>query len=263
MRQIARNLWVLLVIVGWTFACFPFALVSMIVTLDPGASIWWARRIWAPVLLWSASSRLEVQGVEHVDPKRPTLYVANHQSAADVPVMFMAIPINLRFVGKKQLIWVPIIGWYMWIAGYIFVDRGNRAKAIASLEVAAKRIRGGVSLIMFAEGTRSEDGRILPFKKGPFALALKSGVALCPVTIDGTGKMMPKSRWHITPRIVKVKIGAPIDTSKYDPDAREKLIRDVRQVIIRQSLELGGPGGAMGEDVAGAGVEGIGRPAAR
>jgi 1-acyl-sn-glycerol-3-phosphate acyltransferase len=263
MRQIARNVWVVLVIVVWILICFPLALLSMILTLDPGASIWWARRVWAPVLVWAAASRLEVSGREHVDPKRPTLYIANHQSAADIPVLFMAIPASLRFVAKKQLAWVPILGWYMQLAGYVFVDRGNRVKAIRSLERAAQKIRRGISLIMYAEGTRSEDGRILPFKKGPFALALKSGVAVCPVTIEGTGRMMPKHRWHITPTVVKVKIGAPIDASKYDPDDREALIRDVRQVIIRQSLELGGPGAAPGEDVAEAGVEGIGRPAAR
>lgn len=259
MRQIARNLWVILVTGVWTSLCFPLALVSMILTLDPGTTIWWARRIWAPMLLWSGGGTLEVIGREHVDPKRPTLYIANHQSAADIPMMFMAIPVNLRFVAKKQLIWVPILGFYIWIAGYILVDRGNRAKAIASLERAAQKIRRGINLIMFAEGTRSPDGRILPFKKGPFALALKSGVAVCPVTIEGTGRMMPKGRWHITPCVIKVKIGAPIDTSKYGDD-REKLIRDVRQVIVQQSLELGGPGGAPGEDVAEAGVEGISRP---
>jgi len=263
MRQIVRNVWVILVLFAWMIICFCVAMVAMLVTLNVGVSIWMARKVWAPVLLWSAGSKLEAQGVEHVDPRRPTIYVSNHQSAADIPVLFMAIPCNLRFVAKKSLSYVPVLGWYMLLAGYVFVDRGNRAKAIASLERGAQKIRKGISLIMYAEGTRSEDGRILPFKKGPFALALKSGAAVCPVTIEGTGRMMPKGRWHITPTTVKVKIGKPIDTSKYDPDDREKLIRDVRAVIVQQSLELGGPGGMPGEDVAEAGVEGIGRPAAR
>jgi 1-acyl-sn-glycerol-3-phosphate acyltransferase len=263
MRQLARNLWVILVVVVWLLLCFAATVVLMIVTLNVGISIWMARKVWSPVLVWSAGSRLEVYGVENVDPKRPTIYVSNHQSTADIPVLFMAIPCNLRFVAKKSLSYVPVLGWYMLLAGYVFVDRGNRNKAIASLERAAQKIRKGISLIMYAEGTRSEDGRILPFKKGPFALALKSGVAVCPVTIEGTGKMMPKNRWNITPTTLKVKIGKPIDASRYDPSDREKLIRDVRAVIIQQSLDLGGPGGMPGEDVAEAGVEGIGRPTSR
>src|SRR5262249_39539166 len=149
------------------------------------------------------------------------------QSTGDIPVLFMAIPANLRFVAKKSLSYVPILGWYMLLAGYVFVDRGNRTKAIASLERAAQKIRKGISLIMYAEGTRSEDGRILPFKKGPFALALKSGVAVCPVTIEGTARMMPKNRWNITPTVIKVKIGKPIETATYGPNERERLIRDV------------------------------------
>ncbi|HVE81618.1 MAG TPA: lysophospholipid acyltransferase family protein [Myxococcales bacterium] len=236
------------------------AMIAMVLTLNPGSSIWWARTVWAPVLLWSGNARLEVHGREHVNARRPTLYISNHQSTADIPVLFMAIPVNLRFVAKKQLAWVPLLGWYMVAAGYIFVDRGNRSKAIASLERAARKIRRGISLIMYAEGTRSEDGRILPFKKGPFALALKAGVAVCPVTIEGTARVMPKNRWTITPGTIKVKIGAPIDTSTYGPDERERLIHDVRQVIIRQSLELGGPGGDTEADIAEPGLEGLGRP---
>lgn len=263
MSGVARNVFCVFVAVFWLLVCFPLAMLAMLVTLDPGASIWWARRVWSPVLLWAGGARLQVQGREHVDPRRPTLYISNHQSTIDIPVLFMAIPANLRFVAKKQLAYVPLMGWYMAVAGYIFVDRGNRAKAIASLERAAQRIRKGVSLIMYAEGTRSPDGRILPFKKGPFQLALKSGVAVCPVTIEGSGKLMPKNRWTITPGPIKVKIGAPIDTSRYGPEDRERLIHDVREVIIRQSLELGGPGGDMKDDVAEPGLEGIGRSVRR
>lgn len=255
-----RNLFCIFVAAFWLAICFPFALISMLVAWDATPSLFWARRVWAPVLLWAGGARLEVHGQHHVDPSRPTLYISNHQSTIDIPALFVAIPVNLRFVAKKQLQYVPLLGWYMLLAGYIFVDRGNRAKAIQSLERAAERIRRGVSLIMYAEGTRSPDGRILPFKKGPFALALKAGVAVCPVTIEGSGRLMPKNSWRITPGPIKVKIGAPIDASKYGPDDRERLIHDVRQVIIQQSLELGGRGGDPSDDVAEPGMEGLGRP---
>jgi 1-acyl-sn-glycerol-3-phosphate acyltransferase len=181
--------------------------------------------------------------------------VSNHQSTLDIPAMFIAVPVNFRYVAKKQLKYVPVLGWYLWIGGHIFVDRGNRRSAIASLELAAQKIRNGRSIVMYPEGTRSADGRILPFKKGPFALALQAGVAVCPVTIEGTARIMPKNRWAITPGEVKIKIGAPIDASKYAALGREALMRDVRNIVITQSLELGGLGGDR-DDFATAGAEG-------
>src|SRR5688572_27636900 len=140
-----RNLFCIFVAGFWLMVCLPCALVSMLLAWDSGATIWWARKVWSPVLLWAGGARLEVQGQQHVDPARPTLYVSNHQSTIDIPALFVAIPANLRFVAKHQLKYVPLLGWYMMIAGYIFVDRGNRTRAIESLERAAQRIRSGVS----------------------------------------------------------------------------------------------------------------------
>jgi len=177
-----------------------------------------------------------------VDPTRPAVYISNHQSAADIPALFMALPVNVRYVAKKQLAYIPVFGWYLWLARYPLVDRGNRTKAIASLEKAGKQIRDGVSIIAYAEGTRSADGSILPFKRGPFALALKARVPVVPVTIEGAHKLMPKGTWQVNPQPVKVKIGKPIDISGYGEEERERLANDVRAVIVRQSLELGGLG---------------------
>ena len=118
----------------------------------------------------------------------------------------------------------------------------------------------GTSIIMYPEGTRSDDGHILPFKKGPFALALKAGVAVVPVTIEGSGRLMPKNSWKInTGGVIRVKIGKPIDASKYAPNDREGLMKEVRSVIIRQSVELGGRGGDVEDVVAAVGEEGVSR----
>lgn len=247
----------------WTCLLFPIACLAMLVTWNTGTSLWWARNVWAPPLLRGvAGARIVIEGQEHVDPKRPTIYVSNHQSTMDIPLLFVAIPANFRFVAKHQTAWVPVLGWYMWIAGYIFVNRSNRSKAIASLEKAGRKIRGGTSIVMYAEGTRSPDGRVLPFKKGPFALALKARVPICPVTIEGSGTVMPKNSWDLRRgRTVRVKIGAPVDVSRYSEDDRERLVREIRGIIIRQSLELGGKGGDPDRAVAAAGTEGIGRAA--
>jgi 1-acyl-sn-glycerol-3-phosphate acyltransferase len=245
----------------WLALLFPLACLAMLVTWNPSTSIWMARKIWAPFLLWIGGAKLEVEGLEHVEPSRPTLYVSNHQSTIDIPALFVALPVNLRFIAKSQLQWVPVLGWYLWLAGHVFVDRSNRQRAIASLDRAAEKIRGGTSLIAFPEGTRSADGRILPFKKGAFLLAIKAGAAICPVTIEGSVRIMPKNSWRIQGGSLRVRVGAPIDTGRYAEEDRERLVSEVRSRIIEQSLALGGVGGSLEAHCAAPGPDGIGRAA--
>lgn len=255
-RLVLRMIFHMIVHAVWISICFPLAMLSAILR-PSGAGMWVARDIWTPFLIFMSEAKLIVQGVENVDPKRPTVYVSNHQSTFDIPVLIRVLPVNFRFVAKEQLRWVPVLGWYLWFAGHILIDRSNRTRAIASLAKAAKKIRGGTSILMYPEGTRSPDGHILPFKKGPFALALEAGVAVCPVTIEGTARLMPKNSWKINlGGEIKVKIGKPIDAAAYGKD-RDRLMRDVRNVIIQQSLELGGLGGDREDVVAARGKEGV------
>ncbi len=256
-----RNLFCVLVAGLWTAILFPFTVLATVLTLTSSSTMWIVQKIWSPVLLWAGGAKLEVQGLEHVDPRRPTIYVSNHQSTIDIPTLFIALPVDFRFVAKKALKYVPFLGWYMSLARFVFVDRGNSREAIASLDAAARRIRGGVSIVAFPEGTRSEDCRVKPFKKGPFALAVKAGVPVVPVTIEGSGRLMPKNSWNITPGPIVVRIGKPIDPKPFG-ERREALMRAVRNAIIDQSLALGGLGGDKGDTVAARGLEGIGRSAA-
>ena len=249
-----------LIVTLWTAILFPFASLSLL-TLSGDPSMWMARKLWAPLFIRIGRIKLHVRGAEHVDRSRPTVYVSNHQSTIDIAILCVALDVNFRYVAKASLKWVPFLGWYLWLAQHILVDRGNSQKAIESLDRAAEKIRRGISIIMFAEGTRSDEGRILPFKKGPFLLALKAGVAVVPVTIEGTGAMMPKNSWDVRKgQDVYVTFGKPIDASKYSLEQREQLIRDVRDVIIDQSLASGGKGGDRSDAIAAAGRDGIGRP---
>jgi 1-acyl-sn-glycerol-3-phosphate acyltransferase len=246
-----RNLLCIFTTVVWSALLFPLACLAALFTEGGGGSIWVVRRLWAPVLLWVAGARLEVEGVEHLDAGRPTLYASNHQSTLDIPALFTALPVNLRFVAKEQLRWVPFIGWYLQLTGHIIVDRSNRSRAIASLERAARRISlRRLSLIVFPEGTRSRDGRILPFKRGPFGLALKAQLPVVPVTIEGSAAIMPWRSWRITPGVIRVRIGPPLDVRSFDPDDRAGLARVVREAIIRGSLALGGRGGVPEDSTA-------------
>lgn len=254
-----RKLFCILVSVVATVVCFPLAVLAILVTGNRGNSVWVARELWSRALLWAGGAQLEVEGKEHVDPHRPTIYVGNHQSAVDIPAHFVSVPANFRYVAKSQLAWVPLIGWYLWLAGHVFVNRTHRKSAIDSLDRAAQQVRSGTSIFLYPEGTRSEDGSILPFKKGPFALALKARVPICPVTIEGSGRLMPKNSWNICPGPIRVRIGPPIDTSGFSEDDREGLARHVRDIIIQQSLAMGGRGGDRERAVAAPGVEGLGR----
>jgi 1-acyl-sn-glycerol-3-phosphate acyltransferase len=255
-----RNLFCIFITGFWTVVCFPVTILSMLVTLNRSASMWMVQRVWAPVLLWAGGAKVEVQGLEHLDRNQPYVFVSNHQSTIDIPALFVALPWNTRFVSKKALMYVPFLGWYMWLAKFIFVDRGNPRTAIASLDKAAQQIRDGISIIVFPEGTRSPDLTVKPFKKGPFALAMKAGVPIVPIALEGTGKIMPKNRWVITPGTIKVLVGKPIDPKAFGDD-RLGLIAAVRSAIIDQHLALGGKGGDKSDAVAAQGLEGIGRAA--
>ncbi len=252
-----RKLFCMFIAGVWTAVLFPLTLVTTLV-LGGDSTVWICRHLWSPVLLWAGGAQMVIHGQENVDPKRPTIYVANHQSTLDIPALFVAVPANFRYVAKSQLKWVPFIGWYLWFAGHIFVNRSNRQAAISSLQAAGRKIRGGTSIFLYPEGTRSPEGRILPFKKGPFALALEARVPICPVTIEGTRKIMPKNSWNIVPGPVHVKIGKPIDTSGFAAEDREGLARAIREMIIQQNVELGGLGGDVEDAIAAAGYEGIG-----
>ncbi len=253
-----RNLFCVFIAITWTTVLFPVTIVISLFTLNISNSLFVVRRIWSPVLLWAGGAQYTVRGLEKADFTKPAIYVCNHQSTLDIPALFAALPVNLRLVAKEQLKYVPVLGWYMSMAKFVFVDRSNHKKAVRSLELAAQRIRGGISIGMFAEGTRSDDRSVMPFKKGPFAVAMKAGVPVVPVVIEGSGNLMPKNSWNITPGPVTVMLGEPIDPKQFGDD-REALMKAVRDRIIDLSLELGGKGGDKSTVVAMKGREGVPR----
>jgi 1-acyl-sn-glycerol-3-phosphate acyltransferase len=250
-----RNLFCIFVACVWTTVLFPCTVVAMLVTLNPSASMFIVQRWWSPVLLWAGGATLEVSGLEHLKKGQPYIFVSNHQSTIDIPVLFFALPVDFRFAAKKALKYVPFLGWYMSLAKFVFIDRANHRDALRSLEKAGAQIRGGVSIVMFPEGTRSEDRRVLPFKKGPFALALKAQVPVVPIAIEGSGQLMPKNSWNITPGTIKVRVGEPIEPAPFGEN-RVALIEAVRSKIIDQNVALGGVGGDRADAVAARGREG-------
>ncbi|MBW2433993.1 MAG: 1-acyl-sn-glycerol-3-phosphate acyltransferase, partial [Deltaproteobacteria bacterium] len=153
------------------------------------------------------------------------------QSNFDIPVLLGYLTVQFRWLAKMELFKIPIFGHAMRKAGYISIDRNNRESAFKSLELAAEKIRNGVSVLIFPEGTRSRDGRIQPFKKGGFVMAIESGVPIVPVIISGARAIMTKGKFRVNPGQIRLSIQKPIDTTIYSRDTKEALMERVRRVI--------------------------------
>jgi 1-acyl-sn-glycerol-3-phosphate acyltransferase len=172
-------------------------------------------RFWARSILWVSRAKVFVEGMDHIDPGAPYVYMANHQSMFDILALLGHLPVQFRWVAKKELFRIPIFGYSMLRVGYISIDRSNRQSAIQSLREAAQKIARGVSVVVFPEGTRSSDGQIKSFKKGGFYLATGSGRPIVPVVIWGTRHVMPKGKLSIRSGPIVLSINKPIDTVPY------------------------------------------------
>ena len=236
----------------WAFAwCVLWASVAMVVALaSPEAALALARRFWARPIFWVCGARLQVEPLPEVDWKRPYVFAMNHQSNLDIPAAIAALPVNLRFMAKHTLAYVPFLGWTMWLTGMIPVNRTSPTHAVASLRLAGERIRAGASILVFPEGTRSRDGRIHPFKRGAFAVALEARVPVVPVAIEGAGAVQPADEWTVYPGVVRIKVGRPIPTEGREPQDRAGLAREVREAIVQLQREIGGRGGDPAAEIA-------------
>jgi len=190
-------------------------------------------RIWATILLKITNVQVSVHGTEHVSTERPQIFMSNHQSDFDIFIVLAYLPVQFRWLAKKELFRIPMFGKAMKKAGYIEIDRQNHERALQNLAEAARKIREGKSVMSFPEGTRTVDGTIKAFKKGMFHLALEAGVPIVPITIIGASEIMPKRSLKINPGKITMIIDQPIDTTAYSEDSRPELIERVRSVIIK------------------------------
>lgn|SRR5262245_28351630 len=208
------------------------ALLTIVFGLfDPnGKKVYRISQFWSWAVLRAGGISLKIDGSDHLDPKRQYVFMVNHQSNVDIPVLMQSFPkFQLRWLAKKELLWVPFLGWAMWASKNIIVDRSNRADAVKSLELAKKRIAAGISVVIFPEGTRSRDGNLLRFKKGGFLLAVQSGAAIVPVTINGSGALLPAGAWRLRPGTIEVIVGEPITAEGYRPGNLRLLSDEVRR----------------------------------
>jgi 1-acyl-sn-glycerol-3-phosphate acyltransferase len=179
--------------------------------------------------VWITGVRVVTEGLDRLDPSRSYIFMSNHASNLDPPIQIPLIPKRTSVMVKKELFKVPILGRAMRMGSLVPVDRGNRDAGIDAVAAAKSVIDQGVNMTIYVEGKRSFDGKLLPFKKGPFYLAIECGVPVVPVTITGTHDAMPKARFAIKPGQVKVVFHPPIDPKDFG--TRECLMEKVRKVI--------------------------------
>ena len=209
-------------------------LVILLSFADPSGKLAFIpARFWAWLLLQTTGVKVVVKGMEKLNVRNPYIFMSNHQSHFDI-LALTRIPVQLRWVAKKELIKIPVFGWAVRASGHIFIDRSNRDKAFKSIEGAAERINKGISVVIFPEGTRSPDGHLQEFKKGGFVLAIKSRVPIVPVFIRGSREVLPKKSFQFRSGTITITIGDPIPTDSFTLDNKDQLIQAVRTSIQNQ-----------------------------
>lgn len=212
-----------------------FAVISVIISFftRTGNPVHITARIWAQSILMVSRVHVSVQGLSNIEPDKSYIYMANHQSNFDIPVLLGYLPVQFRWLAKAELFKIPVFGRAMLGAGYVKIDRFDQESAFESIKEAGRKMKGGVSVMIFPEGTRSKDGSIRPFKKGGFVMAVDSGVPIVPVVIRGTWSIMAKSSLQINHGQVEMALAKPIDTTGYSRETKEELMERVRTAICR------------------------------
>jgi len=203
----------------------------------------WGRRVhylgklWSRMNMFFSGVRVRVDGLEKFDRKKSYIVMPNHQSLYDVWALIGYIPLQLRWVMKKELRKVPLFGFACARMGHIYVDRGDSQRAKKSLEVSHNLLKNNLSVVFFPEGTRSPDGKLLPFKKGGFVIAIETKIPILPITINGSRYILPKGSMRCIPGTIHITIHDPVSVEGFTYENKEKLM-DIVKNKIEQSLEF-------------------------
>jgi 1-acyl-sn-glycerol-3-phosphate acyltransferase len=196
-------------------------------------------RFWARAVLAVCGVRVTVKGLEWLEKGKNYVYVSNHASMFDIPVIVASIPDQIRIVYKRELEVVPFFGWGLKWGHYIGIDRGRGGEAMKSIDEAIRKIRNGASLLLYAEGTRTLDGKLQPFKRGAFNIAVRAGVPVVPLTVNGSFRILPKRSIAIRPGTVELVLDKPIlvDSASTGREAELKLMEQVHAAIAAHYID--------------------------
>jgi 1-acyl-sn-glycerol-3-phosphate acyltransferase len=191
-------------------------------------------RVWAWTALKSSGVHVRIKGKDNLkklDKSHRYVIISNHQSFYDIPSL-MALNLQLRWVIKKELLWIPLFGIGLYLSRNIFIDRSNHDKAIKQLYAGIDRLPPGVNVLFFPEGTRSPDGKLKSFKKGGFVLAIDKGLPVLPITINGSRKILPKKSLSIHPGTIEVVVSPPINTEDFTRQDLDQLMTKARNIML-------------------------------
>ncbi|MGB7574591.1 MAG: lysophospholipid acyltransferase family protein [Thermodesulfobacteriota bacterium] len=190
-------------------------------------------KLWGKVALLANGVKVRIEGMGHLNGKGPYIFMSNHQGSYDIFALLGHLPYQFKWLAKKELFSIPFFGWTMAAVGYISIDRGGTRDTVEAMNEAAQKIRDGMSVVIFPEGSRSPDGSIQPFKKGGFTLAIKSKVPIVPVAISGSRAIMPKDKFTATSGEIRILVAHPIETENSALKDRELLMKKVRETISK------------------------------
>lgn len=223
-----------------------FGIPSILAAYIPPRGDWFLRfaRGWARSILFVAGISVRILHRERLDPAKSFVIAVNHESFCDILVLLASLPMQVRFLAKRSVFRVPVLGWSIAAAGFVPVDRGERGRSMATVDAALKRLRGGRSLVVFPEETRTRTGELLPFKQGAALLALRSGLRLLPLGIAGTLRILPRNTLVFRSGPVVLSVGQPIEVSGRPPSDRRGLTRIAREQVeaLRQESAAQLPG---------------------
>ena len=192
-------------------------------------------RGWGRFLLAASGVKVRVEGLEHIDPNGSYIFVSNHLSYMDTPVVLSHVPVQFRFLAKRGLFQIPLLGTHLGQAGHIPVPREDPRAAVKTMQLAAEAVvNKKISLLIFPEGRRSRDGRLRPFKEGAVYIAVKAGVPIVPMTLLGTREVLPFGSGVVLPGRVTLRVLPPIDTSTLTLKDRGRVTEEIRNLILRQ-----------------------------
>ncbi len=229
--QYIRASLVLVVAPPLTVAVSALVLLDLICFRKSPAKAMVFPRIWGRITCRIAGVRVRIEGLENIVENQIYIFAANHVSQFDIFTFQGYFPHDFRWIAKKELFRLPIFGAAMQRTGFIAMDRTHGRKALKSLNKAAEKIAGGTSVIIFPEGTRSRDGRLHPFKTGAIMLAIKAGVPVVPIGINGTYSILPKGRILAGSGDVVIRVGTPIPTADFTSHDKQKLARHLHDRV--------------------------------
>lgn len=218
------------------FTGFCSILALIFILIDRSFNLYfWLSRFFSGGILWISGIKLNITGLENFDHSKTYVYVSNHSSQYDIMTMQKSVPNRMSIVFKKELAKIPLFGWQLYLGPYVMIDRTNIERALKSIEEAKKLMKEkNVSILVFAEGTRSKTGEIQEFKRGAFRMASAVGYPIIPVTISGSNKIMPKGTFKLKPGIISVHFDKPITTENIKSRQDEiNLMNQVRDVVLK------------------------------